>query len=129
MIKQLSNQYVELEYKSGIVIARYKSNLNINLEVARNLIKARKEVSDYNECKLYIDARNIKSISKEAREYVASKEGEEYLKATAILTNSNFVRILSNFLIRIDLRNSNSKLPIKLFSDEQDALNWLQNFK
>lgn len=127
--KELNSDIVDLEYAEKVVIARYKEGLSVDLEVAKRLIELRKEVSDNEECLLYIDARNLVSITKEARKYVASDEGQENLKATAILTDSSFLRILSNFLIRIDLKKESSRLPIKMFKSESEALNWLKQFK
>lgn len=126
---KLNSRYVDLEYCDNIVKARYAEELEVNIAVAIELIQLRKEVSQNENCLLFIDARNIKSISKEARSYVSSKEGQQNLKATAILTTSNFVKLLSNFLIRIDLKKESSTMPIKLFTTEKDAIAWLKQYE
>lgn len=129
MGKELNTDIVDLCYEENIVIARYKEGLAVDLDVAKQLIKQRKEVSNNEKCLLFIDARNLVSITKKARDYVSSDEGQENLKATAILTDSNFLRILSNFLIRIDLKKKSSDLPIRMFKSEKEALDWLNQFK
>lgn len=70
---------------------------------------------------LMVDASHDFEMTKEARELSAAK-AKEYFTAAAIVSNSFTTRLLINFL------NSfyNFGIPIKMFSNESDASDWLK---
>lgn len=71
-----------------------------------------------------IDASEDASITHEGREY-AYKHGRHYFIASAVVGTSLAVRLIVNFF------NSFYKqpVPVKLFSNVEDALKWLRSFK
>ncbi len=78
-------------------------------------------INTNNKTKLFVDATFDFQMNKEARD-IAAKKAKEYFIATAIVSNSFSTRLLVNFL------NSfyNFGLPIKMFSTEKEAINWLK---
>jgi len=78
-------------------------------------------INTHNKAKLLVDATYDFQMNKEARD-IAAKKAKEYFIATAIVSNSFATRLLVNFL------NSfyNFGLPIKMFSTENEAINWLK---
>lgn len=64
------------------------------------------------------------SISKEARELSADNELARNRLAKAIVINSLAQRIIGNYFIRFN----KSSTPVKLFKNENDALDWLRGF-
>jgi hypothetical protein len=71
------------------------------------------------------DIRRIKHVDKEARAYLAKSESTVFIRAGAFLVNNQLQKILGNFFILID----KPEIPTRLFTDEAEALAWLQQFK
>jgi len=67
----------------------------------------------------------VKSISREARGYLSSEAPAKYTNACAILTNSPIGRVIGNFLIGLN----KTIYPTRLFNTEEEAIEWLKNFK
>jgi hypothetical protein len=60
-------------------------------------------------------------FSKEARNYVASKEVNTVVKAEALVINGMALRIMGNFYLKVN----KPARPSKLFNDRELALAWL----
>lgn len=129
MKNKLSSRNVRLEYYDNILMVSCREELEIDIDVVQEMTRLRKEISQGESCIACFDARNVRSISKEAREYASSNEGQEDVKAMAVLTDSHFTKLLSNFLIKIDFKKNDSKMPIKLFTTKEDALSWLKRYE
>jgi hypothetical protein len=123
----------ELLYKSdvvegylddGIFIAVFKVK-KFDLDAAKITVQKRLEASKGISYPLLIDARNVQSITKEARDYFASEEGVSLLLASALILDSVLGKFLGNFFLQIN----KPKTPLKLFIDEKEAFKWLQQFK
>jgi len=71
-----------------------------------------------------IDARNVKSITKEARDYLASAEGTRYVTAAGLLLESYLGKIMGNFFLQIN----KPSLPTKMFSNKKEAIEWLTQY-
>ncbi|MDH5542463.1 MAG: hypothetical protein OEY64_05820 [Nitrospinota bacterium] len=71
-----------------------------------------------------VDIRNIKSITKNAREYYSGPETAEVTKACAILVGSPLTKVIGNFYMRIN----KTIFPLRLFSSESSAISWLKGF-
>lgn len=117
------NTYFEI--RGQILYGKYK-NVFISKEIAKTSVEQRKKVSNNKLYPLLIDARQVKGISKEARNHLSSDEGVELLSSAAILTDSQFTNFLANFLLNVNL--TKTKIPLKLFNDEQKAIHWLKSF-
>jgi len=85
------------------------------------VIKAIDEIRNGNVYPLLGDIRGAKSITREARQYA---EKSIVATASAILVGSPVSKVLGNFVIRIH----KSKIPVKLFTSEDEAINWLKGF-
>jgi hypothetical protein len=69
-----------------------------------------------------IDIRNIRSITREAREYLASAEASEPLTAVGLLTTSPISRVIGNFFLGLN----RPPHPIRMFTSEEEAIAWLR---
>jgi hypothetical protein len=72
-----------------------------------------------------IDISEVKSMSRDARNFYSGPEPEKTLTAVAIVTKSNIGRVVANFFFGMTTR----QLPTKLFNDHEAAKNWLMQFK
>lgn len=74
---------------------------------------------------LMIDARGIKSISRDARNFFTTNGRETNTLAFGILIDSSISKVVGNFFLGIN----KPAVPTKLFQDEINAEEWLQKFK
>lgn len=68
------------------------------------------------------DMRGVKGISKEARKVTAADAKDAKFYAVAALINSGVSKILGNFMIRLNKHPH----PVKMFTDETEAIAWLK---
>ena len=118
---------IKFEIKDGILYGPYPDGVELNLNNVKQMVDHRLEFLDGRKVPALVDTTGILKVTKEARDYMASPEGSEGILAAAILSRSMFSKFVSNFFIKISLIKS--PLPIKLFSTEAEALNWLKQFK
>ena len=71
-----------------------------------------------------IDIKEVKSISREARQYYGSEKMTESASATALLVGSPVTRVIGSFFLGL-YRPSH---PVKLFTSEAEAIKWLKGF-
>ena len=64
------------------------------------------------------------TLSKEAREY-GGKHGNNFFIAAAVVSDSAALR----FLVNVFNRLNNPDVPFKVFSNANEALEWLKGFK
>jgi hypothetical protein len=121
-MEQYKDNRFSLHLENGILMLEIYQEF-IDYKTIDDAIKLRLEKFYNNEdCLLFADCRKIKSLTREARERLASKDGGVGVKAVAMLINSKVQRIIFNFF------HSIYKAPAKakLFTDKKKALDWLE---
>lgn len=73
---------------------------------------------------LLVDSRNIKYITKEARDHFSIKNRDTVVTSFAILIQSPLSRVVGNFFMGIN----KPSVPARLFTKESEALAWLKKF-
>ena len=121
---QTQNQCLQLLMKDGILIGTYEKDLNIDLDIARQIVEYRLAFTKGKTVPAMIFSSGIKSIDKPARDYLASEKGTAGLSATAIIARSPFSRIMGNFFLKVN----ETGIPVKIFSDAVRAEKWLKQF-
>jgi hypothetical protein len=91
-------------------------------EDARENYLACKKLAGEKKMAILIDSRVRTTATKEARDFSSGALVSKTIMARAILTNSMAVKLLGNFYIRFHKPIS----PTQLFSEEKDAIQWLQ---
>ncbi len=117
------NDYVKIALDKNIVTGTFKSEF-IDLSLAQMIIKWRLEFQNGNWYPLLSNIKSIKNNTKEARDYMASKEACEGITAAAILIDSPVGKTIGNFLIFC----SKPVVPSKIFTDEAESIQWLQQY-
>ena len=120
----LGNDIIDLYIDDGIIVAKFKVR-EFNLESAKIGVSSRLEASNNVAYPMLLDGRNVKSITKEARDYLASAEGSSLLLATALVSNSVLGKFIANFFLQVN----KPKIPLKFFTDEDEAMKWLIQYK
>ncbi|SRR5690554_829759 len=113
---------VKLELKTKIVRCTYKQ-VFITLDVAKRLVAERIQFQDGKEYPVLCDIRNILSSQEQARIFLAGI-GSTAVKALALLTNS-----FTEPMARIYLDSYPQSIPTEIFTREEDALVFLEQFK
>lgn len=121
----------EKEFDSVIFSIKYGVLFCIYKEGKINLINAKKIVNDralFTQKESYptiVKSINKIEVDKEARAYFKTKESAKGLNAVAMITTNSYSLIIMNFMLRL---YTPAKMPIKMFTDEKKALEWLQQY-
>ena len=112
--------------EKGIFFVTYKTG-PITLEIAKEIVGKRCELMKGQDVWALIDDANLRSIDRDARDYLSSDEGIHGVKAGALLVSAPFAKHLANFFLKITVNKP--KIPTKVFSKRDEALNWLNELK
>ncbi|MBD0254405.1 MAG: STAS/SEC14 domain-containing protein [Cytophagales bacterium] len=118
------NLQVKLWLDNGVFRAKIFSE-TLDLSIAETGVRERLRICRNNPVPMLSDLRRIKHVDKEARAFLAKPESTVLISAGAFLVNNQLQRVLGNFFILID----KPEIPTRLFTDEAQALAWLQQFK
>jgi hypothetical protein len=80
------------------------------------------KIADGSKFTVLLDATNTFQVDPKARAIIAGKEFSEQRIGAAFVVTSLASRLIGNFFIRFNRPAS----PTKLFSNQQDALEWLR---
>ena len=109
----------------NIIHLQFEPGFNGELEDARQMVDIFKKVKGKDKALLLVIYDEDNMFSKEAREYVASDEVSQFLKADALVIKGLALRIIGNGYLRINKPNR----PTRLFNKADEALDWLRQFQ
>ena len=111
--------------EDGIARTKVKAGSEVKLEHAQeNSVVVNSFYID-RKFPLLIDARGIKSISRDARNFFTTNGRQTNTLAFAIIIDSSVSKVVGNFFLGIN----KPALPTKLFLDELNAVKWLSKLK
>lgn len=109
----------------GVVFFDYRPNLVMDLDTAKETVRIKElHLGD----RSYIavgDVTNIVSVTREAREYLASPEAVGNIKAAAII----YGNIISSTLVNLFLRINQPNVVTRVFSNREKAIAWIKKHK
>jgi hypothetical protein len=112
--------------ENDIIFFKYKPSVEIDINTARDMVKNRLNYTDDQSVYTLIDFTNVKSVTKEARDYMNSPDGGlKGILGGAFLSNS----IVATLFINLYLKVSSPSIPAKFFTNSNDAINWLKKIK
>ena len=109
----------------GIARTQVKPGSEVVLADALENSKAVNDLAGPSTYPLMIDARQITSITKEARDYFSMRGRESRVIALAIVIDSPLSRIIGNFFMGLN----KPRVPTRLFGDTESAAEWCLNFQ
>lgn len=121
--KELTNAEVTLR-SDGIVHFYIKTNITLNGNDAREMVKATGEIGGNKKYPILITSGKYGMADVDAREYAASPDGNQYTIAGAIVVKSLAQKILGNAYIKVNKPTT----PTALFNDAEKAIDWLKTF-
>ncbi len=118
------NMHWKMWFEDGVLRGKVFAD-NLTLDMVETGVRERVRLCGGTAFPVLSDIRKIKHVDKEARAYLAKSESTVLIRAGAFLVNNQLQKILGNFFILID----KPEIPTRLFTNEADALAWLQQFK
>lgn len=116
----LSGASVSLR-SDGIIEFFIQHNHTLQVEEAKSIVHATAQVGGGKKFPLLIRAGNYALVDTEVRKYAASPEANQYTVCSAILVSNLAQKLLGNAYIKFN----KPPTPTKLFTDEQQAIQWL----
>jgi hypothetical protein len=123
-MKTVENAYIRFWIEDGIMHSVFLQPTVVDLNVAKEIIRLRHEISAGEKQYWCFDFTNLKEYRKEARDY-AEIHGQEYLHATAVLVNSHVTRFILNTFMRL----KHSVIPLQAFKTKADATQWFKKLQ
>jgi hypothetical protein len=108
----------------NIARTKVKPYAEVTLAEAKENSMAVNALSRGEKFPLLIDSRNIRSISKEARDFFSMNNRDSCIIAFAIIIDSPLSKIIGNFFMGLN----KPRVPARLFTDESEAIKWLKTF-
>lgn len=110
----------------AIIFWNYAPGLEMDIAIARELVQHRLEYTHGKPMYAMIDVTNLKATTKEARDFMNSREGGlKGLLGGAFLSNN----VVSTLLVNLYLKVSRPAIPARFFTDREEALSWLLKIK
>jgi hypothetical protein len=129
MMKKAEYRFITVwkeDTDKDIIFGSYSPRLEIGIEIAKELVRNRIEFSGGVPSYALIDFSNVKSVTKEARDYMNDPRGGlEGVLGGAFLSNN----AVSTLFINLYLRINKPVVPAKFFTKKEDALEWLRTVK
>lgn len=123
-MKKVENEIIKYWIEDGILFSEYKKPLNIEAKNIKEIIDLRHEISDKEKQYWCLNITNVKSLSKEARDY-AELHGQDFLHATATIVNSHVTMFIFNIFAKI----KKVEIPFRAFTSKEKAVAWLNERK
>jgi len=117
--------YISMEIRDDILYFTYLSGGTIHLDIAKEIVNQRLEYTNKVPYPLLVTYEGLRAMDKQARDYFAAKEGVEGVLADSLVVNSIYTQFFGNMFLKI----TQTSIPSKLFTDKQEALKWLEQFK
>ena len=109
--------------EDGIARTKVKPNSEIILKHAEENSKAVNSLFKDKKFPIMIDARGIRSMTREAREFFSTRGRDTNTCAFGIVIKSPLSRAVGNFFLGLN----KPAVPTRLFDNEIDAIEWLKN--
>lgn len=114
------------EEDEDIIFWNYIPRLEMDINTAKELVKYRLEYAKGQPVYTLIDFTNVKSVTKEARDYMNSAEGGlKGVLGGAFLSKS----VVATLFVNLYLKVSHPVVPAKFFTDKSEAVKWLKKIK
>lgn len=121
--RYFKNEYIEMYIEKGILKAIYFDDIVVDLKAAKKNVSDRIKFLNGECYPTYIDARKVIYWTEEARKF---HETNTYgMKATALHVGSHVMKTIFMFYIMVHSPN----VPQSCFTDEAEAMNWLEQFR
>jgi hypothetical protein len=109
----------------GIMLISLKENVTLNLKDAEDMVRTFGEMGEGKKFPLLFIAGSDTSVNTEARYYASTPEANRFTIASAFVVKSVAQKLLGNAYVTFNKPIT----PTRIFTNEQDAHDWLLTFK
>jgi hypothetical protein len=109
--------------EDNIIFYIFKSR-KIDIFEAKQSVEIKSKIAGTKSYPFFIDISQVNGVTKEAREYLAGGKSIDNISAAALLASSVLSKMIGTFFLTFN----NPGIPVKLFTDENDALKWLKKY-
>jgi hypothetical protein len=114
------------EKDDDIVFFKYSPKLEMDIEIAKEIVRSRLEYTGGTPTYTLIDFTNVHLVTKEARDYMNDPAGGlKGILGGAFLSNN----LVTTLFINLYLRINKPSVPAKFFTKKEEAVNWLNEIK
>jgi hypothetical protein len=110
--------------RDGIIRITVKPDAEVSLADAMENVSAINSVGSDGKKLVLVDMRPLRSMSREARQFMAGDAVAQVARAQALLIDSGFSRIIGNFMLGLN----KPPYPTRMFTAEERALEWLKGY-
>ena len=122
---QIKKSLLYIDEPTGIMIQRVEKGAYLDIEDSREWIEAVYELFGGEPVYFLSDMRDLKGQSKDSRRISGDKDPRLNIYGAAGLISNGTSKMLGNFILSLN----NLSHPVKLFTSEQKALDWLIELK
>lgn len=124
--KQADHELFTLHIRpDGIMQISMKPNTTLKQSDAETMVKLFKEMGGGKKFLLLFIAGNDTSVSTDARYYASGQEANQYTIASAFVVKSVAQKLLGNAYVTFNKPIT----PTRIFTEQDDAVKWLEGFK
>lgn len=105
----------------NVIFVRFLSGSHVVASDVPFIIEAVANFENYPRQGLLLDVRELEDISNDARKMFAAEKGK-FIVANALLINSAIQQTLANLYFRF----AHPVIETRMFTEENDAIDWLQ---
>jgi len=116
------DKFTSTVLEPGLIENFVKPGMNMEAKDAWEMKKINQDLSEGKEYVVLVSSGHLASVSKAAREVIASKEFVGNTLAKALLVESLGHRITGNFYLSVN----KPFLKTRIFTDREEALKWLR---
>lgn len=108
----------------GFILTIVAKGAEVQVEDAKWNTEKVIQVSGGSNFPILVDLREIKSISKEARDHFSMRGRKPHVTAIAMLVSSPVSSVIGNFFLGLN----KPVVPTRLFTKEKDAILWMKKY-
>jgi hypothetical protein len=110
--------------EDGILYTKVLPGAELTLVEAQRITEAEFKLAGGQKRPMLVDIRQVKSITREAREHFAGESVRRFVSAVALCIQSPLSQVIGNFFMGYN----KPLFPTKLFTSEGEAIDWLRGF-
>lgn len=122
---RLKTHGAEIVFRDDLILQINYEEVFLTLEDSQNIFEVTRINCPWEVSPVYLTGGGFTQQEPASRKFNGSEQVTKHCSAIAFLSDSFSQRILANFFIRVIRPN----VPTKAFSNENDAIEWLRNFK
>ena len=123
--KQTRYAVFEFDTARRILFLEITSPVTIDLDIAREMLHIRLEVTEGKPCYVIAESSRVRGITAEAKEYVLRPDGGQYnILGAALIVNNPVAALLANIFIK-----SRKQYPSRYFTSRAAAVEWIEQLE